>query len=73
MEFAMLDELVRQCKIKGISKIIGYYYKSAKNKMVLLLYEKFSPTLSETNNKDSVWRLDISTYENQNKFIGVSK
>ena len=41
--------------------------------MVLLLYEKFSPTLSETNNEDSVCRLDISTYENQNKFIGVSK
>lgn len=34
MEFAMLDELVRQCREQGIQKIVGYYYKTAKNAMV---------------------------------------
>jgi len=72
MEFAMLDELVRQCKEKGISEIIGYYYKSAKNSMVSDLYEKFGFILSDTNNKDTIWKLDILNYKNKNKFIGVS-
>ena len=46
MEFAMLDEFVRQCKEKGITEIIGYYYKSAKNNMVSKLYQKFGFALS---------------------------
>ncbi len=72
MEFAMLDELVRQCKEKDVSEIIGYYYKSAKNNMVSDLYEKFGFLLSDTNGEDTIWKLDISNYENKNKFIGVS-
>ena len=72
MEFAMLDELVRQCKEKGVSEIVGYYYKSAKNNMVSDLYERFGFALSNTNDEDTIWKLDISNYENKNKFIGVS-
>jgi FkbH-like protein len=72
MEFAMLDELVRQCKEKGVSEIVGYYYKSVKNNMVSDLYEKFGFSLADTKDEDTVWKLDISSYENKNKFIGVS-
>ena len=72
MEFVMLDELVRQCKEKGVSEIVGYYYKSAKNNMVSGLYEKFGFELKEKNDEDAIWKLDISEYENKNKFIGVS-
>ena len=71
MEFAMLDELVRQCKEKGVLEIIGYYYQSDKNNMVFDLYEKFGFALNDTNGEDTIWRLDISNYENQNKFIGI--
>lgn len=71
MEFAMLDELVRQCKEKGIYEIIGYYYKSAKNNMVSGLYKEFGFTLNSTDNQDTVWVLDISDYKNKNKCIGV--
>ena len=38
MEFAMMDELVRQAKKLGIKKIYGYYYPTAKNAMVKDLY-----------------------------------
>ena len=72
MEFAMLDELVKQCKEKGVSKIVGYYYKSSKNNMVSKLYEKFGFILSETNSEDTIWKLDISNYENKNKFIVIN-
>jgi len=73
MEFAMLDEFVRQCKEKEITEIIGYYYKSAKNNMVSKLYEKFGFALSEKNGDDSVWKLDINNYTNQNQYIGIQK
>ena len=72
MEFAMLDELVKQCTEKGVSKIVGYYYKSTKNNMVSNLYERFGFILSETNSEDTIWKLDISNYENKNKFIGIN-
>lgn len=72
MEFSMLDELVRQCKIKGIFEIIGYYFKSSKNNMVSDLYEKLGFEILKKNNEDTVWKLDISNYKNMNKFIGVS-
>ena len=72
MEFAMLDELVKQCTEKSVSKIVGYYYKSTKNNMVSNLYEKFGFILSETNSEGTIWKLDISNYENKNKFIGIN-
>jgi len=72
MEFAMLDELVRQCKEKGVSEIVGYYYKSVKNNMVSDLYEKYGFELKKTSNENTIWKLNISNYENKNKFIGVS-
>ena len=40
--------------------------------MVSDLYEKFGFTLSERNGEDTIWKLDISNYENKNKFIGVN-
>jgi len=73
MEFAMLDELVSKCKDQNVSKIIGYYYKSAKNSMTSDLYEKFGFRLIRQNNEDTVWRLDVSNYANKNKFIKVAE
>ena len=72
MEFAMFDELVRQCREKGVIEIIGYYFKSSKNEMVSDLYKQFGFTILDTNGKDTTWSLTISKYENLNKFIRVS-
>lgn len=74
MELAMLDELVSQCKKRGISKIVGYYYKTAKNSMVSELYGSFGFELMEkAENGDSVWSLDLSCYENKNHVIKIKK
>lgn len=74
MELAMLDELVSQAQSRGISKIIGYYYKTPKNNMVSELYGTFGFTLNEKNDAgDSVWSLDISSYEKKNTIIDVNK
>ena len=72
MEFAMLDELIAQCKEKGVFEVVGYYYKSAKNNMVSDLYEKFGFTLDEANGEDTIWKFNIENYENKNKFIEVT-
>ena len=71
MEFAMLDELVRQCREKGVYEIIGYYYKSTKNVMVADLYKTFGFVRVETNGDDSVWNLNIENYVNKNNFIKI--
>lgn len=39
MEFAMMDSLVKKAKEKGIKTIYGYYYPTAKNKMVNNFYD----------------------------------
>ena len=73
MEQAMLDEMVSRCLEKGVTKIIGYYYKTAKNSMVESLYETFGFSLASKDGDNTVWELSIdNTYQPQNKFIGVT-
>ena len=73
MEQAMLDELVKQASARGVSEIRGYYYPTAKNKMVEKLYETFGFTLvSEDDAGNTVWSLKTAGYENQNKVISVN-
>ena len=72
MELAMLDELVRRAKDKGITRINGFYYKTHKNSMVAELYGSFGFTPDKNlDNGDSEWHLDIEGYENKNKVIKI--
>ena len=72
MELAMLDELVRLARVRGIRRLNGYYYKTAKNNMVAELYGSFGFELDKKDeNGNSVWHLDTESYENRNKVIKV--
>lgn len=71
MEFAMLDVLVEQCRAKGVTELVGYYYKTAKNSMVADLYERFGFTRVAQNGDDSVWNMSLENYENKNQFIRI--
>lgn len=74
MEKAMLDTLVHRAKEKGIKEINGYYYPTAKNKMVQDFYGTQGFTqVSVDENGNSIWKLNIEKYENQNKFIRVEE
>jgi FkbH-like protein len=74
MEYAMLDELVAQCRKHGISRIIGTYLKTPKNSMVSQLYGTFGFELTEQHeNGDSVWCLDVNSYVNKNKVIKIKE
>ena len=87
MEFAMLDGIVAAAKAKGVNRIRGYYYKTAKNAMVKEFYKTMGFELvgraidlcgSEAvacdtlTEEDTVWELDITgEWENKNKYISV--
>ncbi len=72
MEYAMMDELIRCCKDRGIIKVFGYYYPTAKNGMVRNFYELqgFQKT-SEDVDGNTVWVTDIGSYEAKNRYITV--
>ena len=75
MEFAMMDELVGNCQERGIKEIYGYYYPTAKNKMVKEFYglQGFEK-VSEDDVGNAVWRLDISEgYEKKNHVIQMNE
>ena len=73
MEYAMMDEFVRQCQEKGIRKIAGHYYPTAKNAMVKEFYalHGFTKTLEEPDGH-TVWELVINDYANKNEVIEVN-
>lgn len=72
MELAMLDRLVEEAKKRGVSEIFGYYYPTAKNKMVAGLYESFGfEKVSENEDGSTVWKLATEGYVNKNKVIKV--
>ena len=60
MEYAMMDELISQAKSRNITKIKGYYYPTAKNKMVRDFYAlQGFDKISETEDGASEWLLDL--------------
>lgn len=72
MEYAMMDAFVKLCCKRNVKKVIGYYYPTAKNKMVKEFYglQGFKK-LSEDENGNSVWELFVANYVNKNKAIQV--
>jgi predicted enzyme involved in methoxymalonyl-ACP biosynthesis len=60
MESAMMDEFVAEARRRGLKEIKGYYYPTAKNKMVKEFYGLQGFKLeSEDSEGNSVWSLMI--------------
>ncbi len=74
MELAMLDALVAAANKHGISKLVGVYIPTAKNKMVKDFYPDVLGFTSVCANSQgvTVWELDTAGYENKNKVIKVN-
>ncbi len=74
MEYAMLDELVKESLQKGIKTIYGYYYPTLKNKMVKDFYDlQGFELINEDEEGNKTYKLEInSNYENKNKVIEVN-
>ncbi len=75
MESAMMDALVKECLARGVQEIFGYYYPTAKNRMVKDFYAlQGFDKISEDETGNSVWRLDLcGGYETKNHVIKVEE
>ncbi len=73
MEYAMMDELVRKARAAGIKTIRGYYYPTAKNKMVNDFYALMGFTLvNEDDEGNRTWEFAVEdSYVNKNNYINV--
>ena len=73
MEYAMMDELVKKCKELKIEEIIGYYYPTAKNKMVKDFYGLHGfEKIQEDEDGNAEWLLKTKDYNNRNEVIKVN-
>ncbi len=73
LEYAMMDELVRRCKEKGVRKIRGYYYPTAKNSMVKDFYDlQGFRIINKDDTGNTEWSFEITDdYQLKNKVIEV--
>ncbi len=74
MEYAMMDELVRRCRERGVKTLRGFYYPTAKNGMVRDFYEKQGfEKISEASDGSTIWTRAVDGYEDQNHVIKVNE
>ena len=73
MEYAMMDALVERCRQESLTEILGYYYPTAKNKMVRDFYGDMGFTLlSEDEAGNRTWQFLIDdAYQKKNTVIAV--
>ncbi len=74
MEFAMMDSLVKECEERGVKKIIGHYYPTAKNSMVKEFYSlQGFDKISEDADGNTEWHYNLANdYKPKNRYIKVS-
>ena len=73
MEYAMMDTLVKILRERGVKQIIGYYYPTAKNKMVQNFYGLHGFVKEKEDHQGNTeWCCTISEYENKNFVIEVN-
>ncbi|MBR1910860.1 MAG: HAD-IIIC family phosphatase [Treponema sp.] len=73
MEHAMMDCLVAECRTRGVAKIRGCYYPTAKNRMVKDFYAQFGfEKTSEDSAGNATWKRSVANYEKMNKYILVN-
>ncbi len=72
MEFAMLDKVVEEAASRGVKKIIGYYYPTAKNSMVKELFGAFGFTKISDTDGNTVWELLTEGYKPYTKHIKIN-
>ena len=72
MEFAMMDEFVKQSIDRGVKTIYGYYYPTSKNKMVKEFFalHGFKKT-QEDDYGNTVWIISTTNYHPKNNVITI--
>lgn len=72
MECAMMDTLVEKAGERGVSRIYGFYYPTAKNGMVKEFYgQRGFRQVEQDGQGNTKWELFVPDYRPQNKVIKV--
>ena len=70
MEIVILDFLIEACRERGVKKIFGYYYPTAKNGLVANHYADMGFTFARKDLEGSIWQYEIpNNYQKKNKHI----
>jgi len=74
MEYAMMDRLIKLAKDRDITKLVGYYYPTAKNSMVRAFYETMGFVKTKEDDKgNTVWEYRIpDDYEDKQHVIACT-
>ena len=75
LEEVMFDQLVTSAQTRKINTIHGYYYPTAKNNMVSLLFEQMGfINIGQAESGNSTWRFEVTNYyKKNNHFIEVNQ
>lgn len=74
MEYAMMDKLVEECQKRGVRKIIGHYYPTAKNAMVRAFYGIMGfEKVEEDDHGKTKWSMKLDGYEKKNGVIIINR
>ena len=72
MEKAMMDKFIAECNNRGVQKVFGCYYPTAKNGMVKEFYGNLDfVKVAEDDKGNSSWEMSIREYKNKNDVIVV--
>ena len=64
-------DVVYVWNMHGVSKSLLLGLQDQGTPIVYDLYENFGFVLNDSNGEDTVWKLDITNYENKNKLINI--
>ena len=74
MEQAMMDSLMAECVARGIKTVKGYYYPTAKNKMVKEFFAQFGfEKTNEDEAGNTTWERMAEDYQNLNRYIKINE
>ncbi len=74
MEYAMMDELCKEAAERGVKVVYGYYYPTAKNKMVKDFYSLHGfDMIEEDSDGNRTYKLELADYVPKNKVIKVNR
>jgi len=66
VEEALLQYLVQQARLRGISEIIGRYIPTARNGLVRDHYAGLGFTQTDSKDGETIWQLAVSAYSEKN-------
>ena len=73
MEDAMMDTLMRHAAARGIEKVVGYYYPTAKNAMVREFYAQFGFAKTQESEQGTTWELNVADYVPRNPHMKIEE